>query len=62
MINPVSRTDPSVPLTLINNQAHSGVFNVELPVLADDDVGKLKRRLARSERAVKDASRIKIYR
>ena len=56
------RKDPSVSINLINNQPHSGVFSVNLPIMEDDTVSKLAKRLARMERLVKDPNRVKFFR
>ncbi len=58
----VFRREPTVKLTLTNNQASSGLFSVEMDVLDNDTPAKLAVRLARSERNVKSASTVKFYR
>ena len=47
------RTDPSVILQLTNNQAFTGVFTTDCPVLQGDTGGNIARRLARMERNIK---------
>ena len=58
----VFRTEPSVPLTVINNQPHTGLFQTVLPVLEGDDVPTLIRRLARNERNLKDEKKVELWR
>ena len=58
----VFRTEPSVPLTVINNQPHTGLFQTVLPVLEGDDVATLIRRLARNERNLKDEKKVELWR
>ena len=40
-------------LGFTNNQAYSGLFSVELPILQGDTPAKIALRLARTERGVK---------
>ena len=58
----IFRTEPSVPLTVINNQPHTGLFQTVLPVLEGDDVSSLIRRLARNERNLKDEKKVQLWR
>lgn len=58
----VFRTEPSVPLTVVNNQPHTGLFQTVLPVLEGDDVSTLIRRLARNERNLKDEKKVELWR
>ena len=58
----VFRTEPSVPLTVINNQPHTGLFQTVLPVLEGDNVATLIRRLARNERNLKDEKKVELWR
>ena len=58
----VFRTEPSVPLTVINNQPHTGLFQTVLPVLEGDNVASLIRRLARNERNLKDEKKVELWR
>lgn len=56
------RTDPSVDLTLINNQPHSGLFHVICPIMDGDNLEKIARRIFRTERNVKDAKKVSLFR
>jgi leucyl-tRNA synthetase len=56
------RTDPSVELTLINNQPLSGLFHVLCPIMDGDNCDKIAKRIFRSERNVKDAKKVTLYR
>ena len=58
----IFRTEPSVALTAINNQPHTGLFETKLPVLQGDDLNSLIRRLARNERNVKDEKKVQLWR
>jgi hypothetical protein len=49
----VFRSAESVKLRLTNNQPHSGLFSLDLPVLEGDTLDRLAVRLARLERGVK---------
>jgi len=55
------RTDPSVILQLTNNQAFTGVFTTDCPVLQGDTVGNIARRLARMERNIKDGTLVQLF-
>eukprot|EP00088_Acartia_fossae_P002624 TRINITY_DN1108_c1_g1_i3.p1 TRINITY_DN1108_c1_g1~~TRINITY_DN1108_c1_g1_i3.p1 ORF type:complete len:1178 (+),score=353.43 TRINITY_DN1108_c1_g1_i3:49-3582(+) len=57
----VFRTEASVKLRLTNNQAYSGLFSLDLPVLQGDTPAKIAARLARTERGVKDPKRVELY-
>ena len=46
-------------LGFTNNQAYSGLFSVELPILQGDTPAKIALRLARTERGVKGNKNIK---
>ena len=56
------RRDPSVQMTLTNNQPHSGLFGISFPILQGDTVDKIAKRLARTEKNVKDPRKVKLYR
>eukprot|EP00095_Tigriopus_kingsejongensis_P005736 maker-scaffold28_size608977-snap-gene-1.13 protein:Tk05736 transcript:maker-scaffold28_size608977-snap-gene-1.13-mRNA-1 annotation:"hypothetical protein BRAFLDRAFT_63907" len=56
------RREPSVNLTLVNNQPHTGLFTADFPILHGDNLEKVKKRLQRMEKNVKDASKVKLYR
>ena len=56
------RVDPSVNLILINNQPHSGLFQVNCPIMDFDNLEKIARRIFRSERNVKDAKKVSLFR
>ena len=56
------RREPGVPLSLVNDQPHSGAFTATVSILAGDDAGKVARRLARMEKAVKDPAAVRLYR
>ena len=56
------RTDPSVELTLINNQPLTGLFHVLCPIMDGDTSDKIAKRIFRSERNVKDAKKVTLYR
>jgi len=58
----IYRTEPSVALSLVNNQPHTGMFRVECPVLPGDSPQALLDRLARRERGIKDSKSVKLYR
>ena len=49
----VYRTAPSVPLTAVNPQPGSGLFQLQLPVREGDTPRRLADRLARRERNIK---------
>jgi len=55
------RTEASVKLKLTNNQAYSGLFSVDLPILEGDTPASIQTRLVRTERGVKDAKRVELY-
>merc|ERR1712115_206580 len=56
------RSEPSVELNMVNNQAFSGLFETRLPVLQGDTPVNIAKRLARVERGVKDWKAVEIYR
>ena len=56
------RTEPSVALNIVNNQAFSGLFETKLPVLEGDTTVSIAKRLARVERGVKDWKTVELYR
>merc|ERR1712117_410578 len=56
------RSEPSVELNMVNNQAFSGLFETRLPVLQGDTSVNIAKRLARVERGVKDWKAVEIYR
>jgi leucyl-tRNA synthetase len=58
----VFRVDPSVDLHLINDQPHTGLFTMSFPILDQDNCQTIARRMARSERNVKDAKKVKLLR
>jgi leucyl-tRNA synthetase len=58
----IFRKDPSVNLNLINNQPHTGLFQVSCPILDGDTASKVVRRLIRIERTLKDDSKIQLWR
>ena len=58
----VFRTEPSVPLKLVNTQPHSGLFTTLCPILQGDTVKSITKRLARLERNIKDGSTLSFYR
>ena len=49
-------------LTFVNNQPHTGLFGISFPILQDDTVDKIAKRLSRTERNVKDPKKVKLYR
>ncbi len=55
------RREPSVPLTMVNDQPHSGLFSTEVPILHGDDGDKVARRIARTTKGVR-ADRVRMYR
>ena len=56
------KTESSVALNLVNNQAFSGLFETKLPVLEGDTTVSIAKRLARMERGVKDWKAVELYR
>lgn len=52
----VFRRAPAVPVTLVNPQPSSGLFQLRLPVRQGDTPRTLAARLARQERAVRGGS------
>jgi len=58
----VFRTEPSVPLKLVNTQPHSGLFTTLCPILQGDTVKSITKRLTRLERNIKDGSTLSLYR
>jgi len=56
------RTEPSVKLEMVNNQPHTGVFNISCPILKDDTARKITARMTRVERGIKDPKLITLYR
>ena len=56
------RTEPSVALNFVNNQAFSGLFETKLSILEGDTTVNIAKRLARVERGVKDWKAVEIYR
>jgi len=58
----VFRTEPSVPLKLVNTQPHSGLFTTLCPILQGDTVKSITKRLTRLERNIKDGSTLSFYR
>ena len=46
----------------MNNQPHSGLFGISFPILQDDTVERITKRLARNEKNVKDPKKVKLYR
>ena len=56
------RSEPSVELNMVNNQAFSGLFETRLPVLQGDTPVNIAKRLARVERGVKHWKAVEIYR
>jgi len=58
----VFRTAESVKLSVTNNQPHSGLFSVQLPILEGDTLSSIAHRLARLERGVKDPRKVELYR
>ena len=53
-----ARSAESVRVRVSNNQPHSGLFSLELPVLQGDTVDRLALRLARLERGVKGTTHL----
>lgn len=58
----VYRTEPSVPLTFINPQPCSGYFQVTVPIYQADQVARVRARLVKVDRLLKDATKIQMYR
>jgi len=56
------KSEPSVALNMVNNQAFSGLFETKLPVLEGDTAVSIAKRLARVERGVKDWKAVELYR
>ncbi|XP_043220831.1 leucine--tRNA ligase, cytoplasmic-like [Amphibalanus amphitrite] len=56
------RAEPSVPLVAVNPQPGSGLFQVKLAVREGDTPRRVAVRLARTERAVKDATQVRLLR
>ncbi len=55
-------TLPNVKVNFINNQPHSGLFSIKLPIMDGDSVSSVARRLANLERNIKDHAKVKLYR
>jgi len=58
----IFRSEPSVTLNMINNQPFSGVFQITCPILEGDTVQSVAKRMARSERNIKDDKKIELWR
>ena len=58
----VFRSEPSVIINMVNNQPFSGVFQITCPILEGDTVGSIAKRMARSERNIKDDKKIELWR
>ena len=58
----IFRKEPSVSMTLINDQPHSGIFQTTCPILEGDTVHSVTQRLTRNERNIKDATKVEIWR
>ena len=56
------RREPTVALTATNNQPNSGLFSTTVDILDGDTTERVARRLARTERMVKDPKKVKLYR
>ena len=56
------KSEPSVALNVVNNQAFSGLFETKLPILEGDTAVSIAKRLARVERGVKDWKAVELYR
>ena len=56
------KSEPSVALNVVNNQAFSGLFETKLPILEGDTAVSIAKRLARVERGVKDWKTVELYR
>lgn len=55
------RTEPSVPLKMVNQQQGSGLFEVSMPIFEGDILSKVATRLMKSERSkIKDPSSVKL--
>ena len=58
----VFRNETAVRVRAINNQPHSGFFEIEIPVYEKDNVSRIVSRILRENRGVRDSSRIRLYR
>ena len=58
----VFRSEPSVTINMVNNQPFSGVFQISCPILEGDTVTSVAKRMARSERNIKDDKKIELWR
>jgi len=58
----VFRVDPSIDLTFINDQPHTGLFTTTCSILENDTYKSIALRLARNERNVKDPKKVKLFR
>lgn len=58
----IFRSEPSVMMTMINNQPLSGLFQTTCPILQGDSVTTIAKRMARNEKAIKDDKKIQLWR
>merc|ERR1712228_212402 len=49
----VFRVDPSINLTFVNDQPHTGLFTITCPIMENDTCKKIALRLSRTEKKVK---------
>ncbi|XP_039295414.1 leucine--tRNA ligase, cytoplasmic [Nilaparvata lugens] len=57
-----SSPPPGVALTVLNAQAHSGLFTHHVAVRPGDTVASLVKRIVANERLIKDASKVELWR
>ncbi|CAB4062285.1 LARS [Lepeophtheirus salmonis] len=55
-------TEPSVSITFSNNQPHSGLFEFVCGILEGDTTESVIARLCRTERGIKNVSKVKLFR
>ena len=47
---------------MVNNQPHTGLFQTTCPILENDTLLRITKRLARNERNIKDHKKIQLWR
>ncbi|EHB17701.1 Leucyl-tRNA synthetase, cytoplasmic [Heterocephalus glaber] len=58
----VFRTEPGVPVSLVNPQPSSGHFSTKIEIRQGDNCDSIIRRLMKAERGIKDLSKVKLMR
>lgn len=58
----VFRTEPGVPVSLVNPQPSSGHFSTKIDIRQGDSCESIIRRLTKTDRGIKDLSKVKLMR